>query len=327
MRKAAYILGTICVLLSLCGAYLKLSGLPGGAILLILFTTVFSIAAMPLYLYSMYKSETEISMKFALRLGGFSFAVFQVGLLFYVQRWPGEMQMIYTGAAGLIVFLIMFAFNVRKSEVNLKDFSMFGVFAVSILVSLGIGCYDRTKDSEIEQKQYAAYENVRSEYLAVVGRSYELLEDAGHDTLFDDDSANVALLSAGIDLQNYVQRIKEELISNSNYGLYSSGKESDRIIHPLDYDTPTLFMVGVDPANPSGKGLELYDQLLAFKTNNLPAGANFAVPVRDDSEMRVQWVKDSFYHATVLESLTRLTKIQIEICNSVNASVETNISE
>ena len=83
MRKAAYILGTICVVLSLVGAVLKLNSLPGGGTLMVLFTSLFSVGAMPLFLYALSKVETEKAMQFAIRLCGFSFAALQVGLLFY----------------------------------------------------------------------------------------------------------------------------------------------------------------------------------------------------------------------------------------------------
>lgn len=322
VRKTAYILGTICVVMSLLGAFLKLNSLPGGGISLILFTSLFSIAAMPLFLYSLSKAETEKAMQFAIRLCGFSFAVLQVGLLFCAQRWPEPMKFIYAGLAGQIVFVIVFLVNVRKPSVKTKSFSIFTVLAVLILLALVGGCYDRSKDSEIEAAQYAALDQVRSDLAIALNHSYELLQDTGSDTLFGNDSANVALLSTAADLVDYIQDIKNEIVSNSNYGVSASLDEKNNIRYPLDHDTPTFFMVGSDPANPTGKGLELYDQLLKFKTNILPAGVYFAVPVQDDAEMQTQWVKDNFYHATVLESLTRLTKIQIEICTSVNTSVE-----
>lgn len=322
MRKAAYILGTICAVLSLAGAVLKLNGLPGGGILLILFTSLFSVGAMPLYLYSLSKVETEKAMQFAIRLCGFSFAVLQIGLLFLAQRWPEPMRFIYAGLAGQIVFVIVFLVNVRKPDVKTKKFSMFTVLALLVLIALGGGCYDRSKDSEKEATQYTAYDQVRSDLAIAVNHSYELLQGTGSDTLFENDSANIALLSTAVDFEDYIQDIKNEVVSRSNFGVSASSEEMDKIRFPLDYDTPTHFMVGSDPANPNGKGLELYDQLLEFRTHILPIGVNFEVPVQDDPQMRTQWVKDNFYHATVLESLTRLTKIQIAICTSVNTAVE-----
>ncbi len=327
MRKAAYILGIVCVVLSLAGIFLKLNSLPGGSTLLILFTSLFSLGAMPLYLYSISKIETEKREHFAIRLCGFSFAVFQIGLLFFAQRWPDSLNIVYAGAAGLIVWLIVFVLKVRNSETKAKEFSLFGLLAVLILLTLAGASYDRVKDEEIEAQQYAALESVNSKYAVVVADSYQYLNELGGDSLDYNDSVKKALLMSGIELQSYIESLKDELITISNYGIGAPIVKNEEILRPWDHDIPTFLLVGVSPANPTGRGPELYDKLLSFRKSVLPENVNFAVPVSNDGEMRVQWVKDNFYHATVVEALTRLTKIQIEICTSVNTAVESNTNE
>lgn len=327
MRQAAYILGFICVVLSVTGTFFKLNSFPGGGILLILFTSLFSVAAMPLYLYSLSKTETGKVMHFAIKLCGFSFAVFQIGLLFFVQRWPNNSNLIYAGAAGLIVWLVVFVVNVRKPETKTKGFSLFGVLAVMVLLALVGAGYDRLKDEEIEAQQYASLQSVNSDYAIVVGKSNQWLKAIGTDSLDYNDSVNKVLLLSAIELQNYIESLKDELISTSNYGIGAPIEKSKEILRPWDHDITTFLFVGENPAIPSGRGLELYDNLLAFKVDVLKDNVNFAVPVSNNEAMRIQWVKDNFYHATVLEVLTRLTKIQTEISISVNSAVESNSKE
>lgn len=325
MRKTAYILGTICAVLSLAGAILKLSSLPGGAILLILFTSLFSIGALPLYLYSLGKVETEKAMQFAVRLCGFSFAVLQVGLLFYAQRWPEPMRFIYAGLAGQIVFLILFTLNVRKPEVKTKGFSLFAVLPLLILLSLVLGCYDRTKDSEIERTQYEQYENVRIEATATMEHSIELLANLGKDdSLWNNDSAAIAFLNSGLDMVKYIESMKREFILLSNYGDENYPDTTGEIHRPLDKETAAAYMIGPDVTNPTGQGVVLYNKLYKFRKEVLPAAVGFSVPVSDDNQQQEQWVKDNFYNATILEALLRLTMIQKAVCTAINTAIETN---
>ncbi len=324
MRKAAYILGIICVVLSLAGAFLKLNSLPGGGILLILFTSLFSIAALPLYLYSLSKVETEKAVQLAIRLCGFSFAVPQVGLLFWVQRWPEPMRFIYAGLAGQIVFVIVFLLNVSKPNVKTRSFSMFTILAVLILLALGVGCYDRAKDSEVRDVQLAAYEKVRTECSVTFNHSTELLLAVKiQDSLGQNDTAGIAILENGIAIVDYIESLKSEIVLLANYGDVHYPDSSGDILHPLDNVNAAAYLLGPDVTNPTGQGLVLYSRLLKFKNDFLPAAVTFSVPVSDNNEKKDQWVKDNFYNTTILEALLRLTMVQRAICTAINTAIET----
>ncbi len=324
VRKAAYILGTICAVFSLAGAVLKLNSLPGGGILLVLFTTLFSVAAMPLYLFSLSKVETEKAMQFAIKLCGFSFAVLQVGLLFCVQRWPGEMNMIYVGAAGQVVFLIIFLANFRKPDVKTRSISNFSVLALLVVASLGVGCWSaKEKTSEIEDKS-GIFTQELSDYVILKNRVDSMIVEFHSDSMNHDiDSAATEYFTDALEVVSNIEELKCGFLSRLNDNYYCDGTEKAyRVDNPNDVDVSTLMMVGENPAVPNGKGIILYGYLAVYRNIKLHPDIKFAIPIGDTPEYKDQWVKDNFYHITAMEMMIRMTVIQKNIYQSVEESIQ-----
>lgn len=95
-----------------------------------------------------------------------------------------------------------------------------------------------------------------------------------------------------------------------------------------DYDTPTLIMIGSDPANVTGKAKELKDKIEAFKSKLLNLKSlteterkNYNVGLytgefwNQSEEKMVSWEWYNFYHLPIAAAVANLTKMQNDIRN------------
>ncbi len=98
-----------------------------------------------------------------------------------------------------------------------------------------------------------------------------------------------------------------------------------------DYDTPTHFMVGSDPANVTGESKELKAKLINFKTillsllgpkdkaaiqASLEKGLYTGESFNQSEEKNVSWEWYNFYHLPLAAAIANLTKIQNDVRNS-----------
>lgn len=322
VRKTAVVLGIVCGVMSILGVVLRLYGVPGGSVLLILFTSLFSVVVMPLYLYALLKVETEKVIHFALRMCGFSIAVLQVGLLSYAQQWPKPYSFIYPGALGLLVAMIVFVLNAQKSGSPTRRFSAFAVLPIAVLGSLCVSCL--VTDARVISS------DVQTEFLTTEMKSYDLCEHRvdsiyaafAADTLNQDQLvAAQQFKKQSADLIASIEEMKCAFLSSLNGDdVCLNADGTYRIERPADYDISTHLMVGADAAQPTGRGMELYAALLKYRNEVLHEKVTFEIPVRDDKVYKEQWVKDNFYHLTAVELVTRLTVIQKSICKSMEES-------
>ncbi len=104
----------------------------------------------------------------------------------------------------------------------------------------------------------------------------------------------------------------------------------DLISKPDDYDIPTHYMIGEDPANVTGKAKDLKQWLgqyqkdinaLLPETSKEKLKGNLAtLDTKDvyskENEKMVNWEWYNFYHAPVVASIAQLTRIQNDVKNT-----------
>jgi gliding motility-associated protein GldM len=140
------------------------------------------------------------------------------------------------------------------------------------------------------------------------------------------------------ELVKFIQEIKGELKTETEFGVNYSPEQkkigdtlSSRLIaKPDDYDTPTNYMIGEDPANVTGKAAELKKKLndhhkflLAQLApdqqkeleNNLKT-LETKEQWNQSEEKTVSWEWYNFYHMPITAMLANLTRMQVDVKNA-----------
>lgn len=129
-------------------------------------------------------------------------------------------------------------------------------------------------------------------------------------------------------LCDYINELKSDIKQHSE-GIDKKKADTLRtsLVEKLDdYDTPTHFMIGDDPANVTGKAKELKAKLVEhrkFLATMLPKGsANKLNGLSTDdqfskeNEKMISWEWYNFYHAPLAATMAQLSRIQNEIKNA-----------
>lgn len=140
------------------------------------------------------------------------------------------------------------------------------------------------------------------------------------------------------ELVKFIQELKSEIKTETQFGVGYTPEQkkigdtlSSRLIDkPDDYDTPTHYMIGEDPANVTGKAAELKkklndhhkflmaqmapDQQKELENNLKTLETN---PQWNQSEEKeVSWEWYNFYHMPVTAMLANLTRMQVDVKNA-----------
>jgi gliding motility-associated protein GldM len=135
------------------------------------------------------------------------------------------------------------------------------------------------------------------------------------------------------ELVKYIDHLKAEILMHAQ-----SMPEAVADTFPLrkidkldDYDTPTHFMVGSDPANVTGEAKELKKKMEDFKIvllsllnakdkayiqGSLDKGLYTGKSYNQSEEKDVSWEWYNFYHLPLAAAIANLTKIQNDVRNS-----------
>jgi|GEM_PF-3699445 hypothetical protein len=123
-----------------------------------------------------------------------------------------------------------------------------------------------------------------------------------------------------------LDRIMREYIATMSGGVPvpDTGDVYTMITDLSDTDKSTSFFVGEQPEKPSGAGLQLYDDLARFGSKLHP-DVTFFIPQNHTEEDKVQWVKDSFYHATTADVLVRLQLYRQNVLEALKKSFDNEL--
>jgi gliding motility-associated protein GldM len=134
-------------------------------------------------------------------------------------------------------------------------------------------------------------------------------------------------------LCDYIQSLRGEMVTLSAGVEKKVGDTlSLRLLEkPDDYDTPTHFMIGEDPAHVTGKAKDLKEKLIQYNKDLLgildekqkaslkPRLDKTLLPVdqySDENEKMISWEWYNFYHAPIVASIAQLTRIQNDVKNA-----------
>lgn len=151
-------------------------------------------------------------------------------------------------------------------------------------------------------------------------------------------------------IYDYVQKIKNDLKTEVQFGTGAGEAEhqigdtlrSTLIDKPDDYDVPTHYMIGDDPANigPEAAAAVLKKELQGYKKfindrsspesqekmkNNL-AAFDCVDQWNQSEEKDVSWEWYNFYHMPIVAMLANLTRIQVDIKNAEGDAVNELLS-
>lgn len=325
MRKAAFVTGIICAVFSAIAAVLKLTGIPGGSFLFLIFSGAFAGVVMPMHYFAQSRSAQPGIKRIADFLGIITGMHLIIGLLFLVLNWNGYLLFFVQGGFLALFFIVTLLMAANKPGVTVRWFSPFTALYLAVIIALAIGCWKREKqNTDISAQQTALVEEILK-CKAAQHTADSLIAAFMSDTstsALDSAAANMLFINAYA-LIEQIEDYKCEIVKRSgDISTCINEQGGYAVSRPDDHDVPTMMMVGSDPQNPTGDALTLYHQVAGYRKNQLHPEVSFGVPVVDQPEYAEQWAKDNFYHATVLETLTRLTQIQTKICESVSESID-----
>jgi hypothetical protein len=324
VRKAALIVGLVFALITACSPILLMAHFPGYGLLRVAGTGFFCLIALPLQLiYNLGRNRTGLR-RTADVVGLLGMWFLLLGLLFMVQSWPGGYVVLLGGIVVIALFGTLFIAASRQNAVTTEWFNGFTTASLVIIIALGTSLGMSSTNSVDVNGQTILYEAQVEELKTNKEKILALINVTDTSIVLDSTDRQRALdvYEGAMDAINDIEAIKKQLVIECNREV--AGEEaSDKILNPDEINFTTWFMVGEDVTDPDGKGILVYSNLREFRKNVLPGSVEFSIAENGSDIAKDQWVKDNFYHATVMEALTRLTNAQVSIQESVITTLET----
>lgn len=251
--------------------------------------------------------------------------------LFSIQRWPGGVFLYLLGTGSGLIFVILFFISENKSG---KPFSLLQPFTIIISVMLLLlfsGRYfvrQRSADNamqnmaeyyEVAKERAIAEQEANATYIKIVNDTSDTAAIRMAEKLHHATSEMMQLIS---EMRGDVVACCADVESRVGDTLSAS-----LIPRPNDYDTPTMYFIGSNPANVTGKAKELNVVLSNYlRENYLPERIKEVKPAdvySNEYEKMVSWEWYFFYHKTIIEALTKLEQIKTDILELEKKSLET----
>ena len=132
MKQKIYLLGSVALMVTFCGALFKVNHWPAAGILLTLGIVSLAWLILPLALYSNYKAE-EKEHPFLYLITGLTCVVVFTGMLFKLMHWPYAGIFLFIALPfPYIIFLPVFIYTTSKD----KNYSINNLIAVLLLLAL-----------------------------------------------------------------------------------------------------------------------------------------------------------------------------------------------
>lgn len=327
MRKAAIIVGIICAVFLVIAAALKLLGIPGGGILMVIFSGTFISGAMLLNLGHQLKQNTDKVKRAADVSGWYAGGTMLMGLLFLAQRWPGAKDIFIQAAFAGLIYGVLFFIASKRPMVTTTWYSRFTTLYLIVVACLGVGWISAEKKNAVTDDARRIFDKELKSYVEVKSRTDSLIEAFRMDTAnLELDSAANELFIHALELIEEIEEYKCGYLARLNHDEGCNGKDIAYFISkPDDIDVSTYMMVGEDVTKPAGHGIMLYGIIAVYANKKLHPDISLGIPTNNAADYKEQWVKDNFYHATAYETMTRLTQFQHKVYLSVEASISKNL--
>lgn len=223
MKKSIYILGIVCLSITLLATLFKILHFSGAAILLIVGLGGLTFVFLPMAFARLLKSTDDKLLKFVFTTAFISFAVDFIGMLFKILHWPGAGVFLIVGIPlPFILFLPAYItyHNKRKLKTDI-NFSAIILFMIYVGVFSSLLAFDKSKFA------YDAYAN--SAYEISTKNQYLLAETK---------KADSEIAKAANNLVKQIEGIKQKLIKQAH-------EENSNIIQP-DGTINYYLMSGMD---------------------------------------------------------------------------------
>ncbi len=322
MRKSTLISGIILTAVVFIGVVLRLFHLPGSNPFIIFGIALLMVYFLPSLLIYRLKNDSTAFEKGTTIFGCIVAWLFLLpGLLFSIQRWPGGVFLIFLGIPGGLIFLVLYFLAKNKAQKPVSPFEPFTLIVLSLFIILFTGrFFVRQATAENLEQDMADYEialTERSLANDAMQVSYNKVSNDTTDTLSIRSAQH--LYSETQAVLQYINEMRGEVVAECIGAPPSVGDTfSVRLIErPGDYDTPTNYFIGPDPANVTGKSKELNAALYKYLNKNYSRDqikGNEPADIYDKEQNRmISWGWATFYHKNIIQDLTTLLKIQTSI--------------
>jgi hypothetical protein len=328
MKKVAFVIACILLPLLALGCFFKLNHYPGGSAICLFIGYLFTLSVVLPTAIARNRSAENQREKLVAIAGIVSGILFFHGLITTSLQWKGSNNYLIIGVVSALIFLILhfsliFSPSYNKPKFGRSDTII--VLAAIFLIVSGLASFKKSVDIEA---QIAAYREEQKRYDQQTTTYMQLaLEKMSAIT---DSTTYVELNSfhtKSLELIKYIYSIKKDLLlintgaSGININDPTAITELEQQVRWSDFDTPTHYLIGEDPANITGKSKEIRTKLQQFsdycKLNQV--GFNIDLSDQHKDGKTVSWEWASFYHATMAQTEERLTHIQYEIFKSAEA--------
>lgn len=341
MRKATLVSGIIVAAIIFLGVLGKLFHLPYSSLLLVFGFCLMMISFLPLLFIFRLKNDKTVLQKVAAIFGFIvGWLILFPGLLFSIQRWPGGTFLVLVGIIGGLGFLVLFFLSANKAHTPVNPKAPFNIIVAIILITLFGG-------------RYFVRESIRGDASKKIAEcevtffAKQQLEESNHSLYMEliSDTTNPEILNSvksleksTADILRYINHIRGTLIAYEN-GVDQIVGDTTSICfvqRPTDYDMTTHHMIGNDPANITGESKPLKAAQIKYyvdlvKSMPQQSQKDFASRIKKnipvdvyikDEEKLVSWEFINFYHKTIIETLTTLQQLQINILNAEKLALE-----
>jgi hypothetical protein len=332
MRKVTLIAGITGLVLITIGTYLVISKIQPHGGLLIIGLLEFWLVFLPMLLIYRLKND-QTGFQKATTVFGFivGWLILFPGLFFSIMRYPGGAFLNLIGMFLGVIFLVLFIVSNRANFLPaIKGIFTILVAAIFVAMAGGRQLVLAQKHDEIE-KNYAEYDasiNEKKQLDAFIFQAMTDMMKSENDSVTSSAAYNFQDESEKI--EEDLEKIKDELVGYSQ--MIDQHEARNFPVHQLDkpgdYDTPTHYMIGVDPANVTGKSKDIRMMLMRYQKEVLPQEIHLDInfdDVKSENDNMISWERSNFYHATIIDALTKITNLQIAVLKAEKEAFDKKI--
>jgi|GEM_PF-6956044 len=312
MRTTTLVFGIISTFFIGLGLIFKALHFPGGAILT-LFGFLILLVYELLFVVHISRQGLQKQLNASFTVFAFGTAVLASGFVFVIQRWPGGQINLLAGGAIVVVALILFLTSPRTNRAELRKHAVFPFLSLLLLLLLSGSVFIAKGNQKLYDAFVAGYFAAENERAKEEKEFSEFLRTLPQDSVHDGKRAT--LLRESERLQEYIRSLHVELVSiEMGLDLRVADTLDPQFYYKWDdRDVPTNFLVGYDPAAPTGRGKELLAKLQQFRDETLAENVELNIDLPKGAAGNAEWISKNFYLKTTAETLSRLATLRKEI--------------
>lgn len=323
MKTFNTILGAFISIFLMTGILFKIMHWPGAGILIVFFTSLFSLYMISVAIENVMNSEKKLFTIVCNAIGAFAGMILSLGLLFKIMHWPGAGFLMTVGVFLSIIFIFIFItlFFTQKEPLVLNPGIFFSIICFGLLLygfSVGGSSFSLLKNVSVNAT------NIQNNINTINAYNTSIVNERKHEN-------NSTIYSATEELNHYINKLKSKLYQHTD-GLPEEIADTislSEIMAKDNYDIPTYILGLGDPMNPKEgefTATELKRKIEIFNSVVSPF-FNQQINLTNQTNMHGNyeetWEASMFYHYTLAQVILTLNQIQLEaniICNTILTS-------